>query len=186
MDSHFIKAIQRVFRLDEDILNIIYDKIEVLEFPARYKLIKSGTVANKIYLIEKGACRSYYLKDDKEITTWFTFEFDFTTSFYSFISNEPSNETIELLEDSIVHALRFEDLNELTSKHPAINHLYRKVLEQNFVRQEKLLMERFATATEKYQNLVSKYPEILQRVSLGHIASFLGITQSTLSRIRRK
>ena len=74
----------------------------------------------------------------------------------------------------------------LTSKHPAINHLYIKVLEQNFVRQEKLLMERFATATEKYQNLVSKYPEILQRVSLGHIASFLGITQSTLSRIRRK
>ena len=105
MDSHFIKTIQRVFRLDEDILNIIYDKIEVLEFPARYKLIKSGTVANKIYLIEKGACRSYYLKDDKEITTWFTFEFDFTTSFYSFISNEPSNETIELLETQLKNHL---------------------------------------------------------------------------------
>ncbi len=186
MNSQFINTIRSIYNVEESILNILQDKIEILEFPARYKLIKSGSVANKIFFVEKGACRSYYLKDGNEITTWFTFENDFTTSFYSFISNEPSHETIELLEDSVLYGLKFNDLNSLTEEYPAINHLYRKVLELNFVRQEKLHTERLATAKEKYQNLIIKFPGILQRVPLGHIASYLGITQSTLSRIRRK
>ena len=126
------------------------------------------------------------MREGNEITTWFNFENNFTTSFYSFISNEPSNETIELLEDSVLYGLEFNDLNSLTEEYPEINHLYRKVLELNFVKQEKLLTERYSTAKEKYLNLISKYPVILQRVPLGYIASYLGITQSTLSRIRRK
>ena len=186
MNSQFINTIQGIYNLEEELLIILQEKIEVVEFPARYKLLKSGVVANQIFFVVKGATRSYYLKDGNEITTWFTFENDFTTSFYSFISNEPSHETIELLEDSILYVLKFDDLNTLTEKYPEINHLYRKVLELNFVRQEKLLTERFSTAKEKYQNLNTKFPGILQRVPLGHIASYLGITQSTLSRIRRK
>jgi len=186
MNSQFINTIQNIHHLEDDLLNILLEKIELVEFPARYKLIKSGSIANKIFFVEKGACRSYYLKDGNDITTWFTFENDFTTSFYSFISNEPSHETIELLEDSILYVLKFDVLNKLTEEYPEINHLYRKVLELNFVRQEKLLTERFSTAKEKYQNLITKFPEILQRVPLMHIASYLGITQSTLSRIRRQ
>ena len=186
MNSQFINTIQNIHHLEDNLLNILMEKIEIVEFPARFKLIRAGFKANKIFFVEKGACRSYYLKDGNEITTWFTFENDFTTSFYSFISNEPSHETIELLEDSILYVLKFDELNTLTVKYPEINHLYRKVLELNFVRQEKLLTERFSSAKEKYQNLVTKFPEILQRVPLMHIASYLGITQSTLSRIRRQ
>lgn len=186
MSEQFIKRLKSIYTLEEDIFKILIEKVEVLELPARYKLIKSGSVADKIFFIEKGASRSYYLKDGNEITTWFSFENEFTTSFYSFISNEPSNETVELLEDSIVCAFRFDELDALTKKYPAINQLYRKVLELNFIHQEKLLTERFSTAKEKYQNLIAKFPAISQRVPLGHIASYLGITQSTLSRIRRK
>jgi CRP-like cAMP-binding protein len=186
MNSQLINTIQSIYYLEENILKILLEKIEIFEFPARFKLIKTGLAVNKIFFIEKGASRSYYLKDGKEITTWFAFENEFITSFYSFISMEPSNETIELLEDSIIWELKFNDLNRLTVEYPAINHLYRKVLELNFVRQEKLLNERFSTAKEKYENLITKYPHILQRVPLGYIASYLGITQSTLSRIRHK
>lgn len=186
MNSQLVNTIQSIYYLEENILKILLEKIEVLEFPARFKLVKTGLAVNKIFFIEKGASRSYYIKDGKEITTWFTFENEFITSFYSFISLEPSNETIELLEDSIIWELRFDDLNRLTIEYPAVNHLYRKVLELNFVRQEKLLNERFSTAKEKYENLITKYPHILQRVPLGYIASYLGITQSTLSRIRHK
>jgi CRP-like cAMP-binding protein len=143
-------------------------------------------VAKNIYWVEQGAIRSYYLKNGNEITTWFTFENEFITSFYSFISNAPSHETIELLEDSILYGLTFQDLNALTEAFPPINQLYRRVLEINFIKQEKKLAERFDTATEKYEDLIVNYPQILQRVPLGHIASYLGITQSTLSRIRRQ
>lgn len=179
-------TIKRIHHLEEDLLEIILGKTEVMEFPARYKLIKTGFVAKKIFFVEKGAIRSYYLKDGNEIATWFTFENEFITSFYSFISNEPCHETIELLEDSILHALTFDDLNALTIQYPEINHLYRKVLELNFIKQERKLNERFDSAKDKYENLISNYPEILKRVPLGYIASYLGITQSTLSRIRRK
>jgi CRP-like cAMP-binding protein len=186
MNSQLINTIQSIYFLEENMLKILLEKIEMVEFPARFKLIKTGSKVYKIFFIEKGASRSYYFKEGKEITTWFTFENEFITSFYSFISKEPSNETIELLEDSVLWELRFDDLNKLTEEYAAINHLYRKVLELNFVRQEKLLTERFSTAKEKYENLTSNYPQILQRVPLGYIASFLGITQSTLSRIRHK
>lgn len=186
MNSPFVDTILNIHYLEENLLDILIEKTEIIEFPARYKLIKSGFIAKRIFFVEKGAIRSYHLKDGNEIATWFTFENEFITSFYSFISSEPSHETIELLEDSILHALTFDDLNALTIKYPEINHLYRKVLELNFVKQEKKLNERFDSAKDKYQNLMSKYPEILQRVPLGYIASYLGITQSTLSRIRKK
>lgn len=186
MNSPIISAIKNIHYLEEELLDIIVNKTETLEFPSRYKLIKTGSIVQKIFFVEKGAIRSYFLKDGSEMTTWFTFENEFITSFYSFISNEPSHETIELLEDSILCAITFNDLNALTIKYPAINQLYRKVLELNFIKQERKLNERFDSAKKKYQDLISYYPEILQRVPLGYIASYLGITQSTLSRIRRK
>lgn len=149
-------------------------------------MIKEGNTADKIFLVKKGALRSYYLKDGDEITTWFTFENEFITSFYSLITNTPSSETIESLEDCELYALSFQILDKLTEKYTPINHLYRKVLELNFIKQEKKLGEKFGTASEKYQDLIAHYPEILQRVPLGYVASYLDITQSTLSRIRKK
>jgi CRP-like cAMP-binding protein len=185
-DSGLIDAIRSIYKLEDQLLRILLNKIELVEFPARYKLFKEGNVARKIYLVQQGALRSFYLKNGNEITTWFTFEGEFITSFYSLISNSPSYESIELLEDSLLYGLSFEDLNLLTQQYPEINQLYRRVLEINFVKQEKMLAERFDNATEKYQDLISNYPHILQRVPLGYIASYLGINQSTLSRIRSK
>ena len=185
-NSQFIQTIQRIYYLDEELLHLILEKVEVHEFPARYKLVKQGSLARHIYFVDKGALRSYYFRDGNEVTTWFTFENNFAASFYSFISGEPSFETIELLEDSVLYGLSFNDLNALTQQYPEINHLYRKVLELNFVIQEKKLAERYELAGDRYQDLISNNPHILQRVTLGYIASYLGITQSTLSRIRKQ
>lgn len=186
MHSDLKQTIQKIYFLDDDLIQILLEKVILHEYPARFKLIREGALADRIYLVKKGALRSYYLKDGDEITTWFTFENEFITSFYSILSNTPSREIVELLEDSALYALPFKQLDELTKKYPEINHLYRKVLELNFVKQEKKLGERFGSATEKYIDLISNYPEILQRVPLGHVASYLNITQSTLSRIRAK
>ena len=186
MDSNLKHIIRSIYYLKDELLEILLEKIEQYEFPSRFKLINEGSIANKIFLVKKGALRSYYLKDGNEITTWFTFENEFITSFYSLLTNSPSREIIELLEDSELFALSFKELDKLTKKYPEINHLYRKVLELNFIKQEKKLGEKFGSGTEKYNDLISNYPEILKRVPLGFIASYLDITQSTLSRIRAK
>ena len=184
-NTNLVSTIQHIYPLEERLQDLILDKVEIFEYPARYKLIRQGARSRMLYFIEKGALRSYYLKDGEEVTTWFSFEHSFATSFYSFISGEPSFENIELLEDSVLLGLSFHDLNPLTEAHPSINQLYRKVLEWNFVLQEQKIAERYNLASERYQELIRKYPEILQRVPLGYIASYLGITQSTLSRIRK-
>ena len=186
MFTSLTDTIQRIHPLDQKLLELLYQKVELLEYPARYKIINEGVIPNKIYLVEKGALRSYYLKDGHEITTWFTFENEFITSFYSVLTNSPSREIVELLEDSVLYGLSFLELDKLTQKYPEINQLYRKVLELNFIKQEKKLGEHFGSASERYEDLISKYPEILKRVPLGYVASYLGITQSTLSRIRKK
>ena len=179
-------TIQKIHPMERRLLDVLFDKVELLELPARYKIISEGSTPNKIFLVKKGALRSYYLKDGNEITTWFTFENEFITSFYSLLTNSPSREIVELLEDGILYALSFSELDRLTQQYPEINQLYRRVLELNFIKQEKKLGEKFGSATEKYEDLLSNYPEILKRVPLGYVASYLGITQSTLSRIRAK
>ena len=186
MDSNLKHIIRSIYDLKDDLLEILMENIELYEYPARFKLINAGSIANKIFLVKKGALRSYYLKDGNEVTTWFTFENEFITSFYSLISNSPSRETIELLEDSVLYALSFKKLDKQTQEYPEINHLYRRVLELNFIKQEKKLGEKFGSATDKYTDLITRYPEILRRVPLGYVASYLDITQSTLSRIRKK
>lgn len=186
MKFKLIEAIQSIYQLDDNLVHLLTEKTEKFEYPARFKIVKSNSIISEIFFIEKGAARSYFYNDGNEITTWFSFENEFVTSFYSFISNQPSHETIELLEDSIIHSINFNDLNTLTLKYPPINHLYRKVLEINFLKQERILSERYYTAKDKYDNLMQKHPEVLQRVPLGYIASYLGINQSTLSRIRKK
>lgn len=180
------QIIRNIYPLEDDLLHVLFQEIDTFEYPARYKLVREGSCVDKIFLVKKGALRSYYLKDGNEITTWFTFENEFITSFYSLISNTPSTEIIELLEDSVLYALSFQSLDKLTHKYPEINHLYRRVLELNFIKQEKKLGEKFGSASEKYNDLISHYPEILQRVPLGFVASYLDITPSTLSRIRAK
>ena len=186
MHTDIMDIIRGIYPLDNELLEILLGKIEICEFPAKYKLVKQGAVPNKIFLVKQGALRSYYLKNGNEITTWFTFENEFITSFYSLLTKSPSSEFIESLEDCVLYALSFDVLNELTEKHPPINHLYRRVLEINFIKQEKKLGEKFGSAGEKYQDLITHYPQILQRVPLGYVASYLDITQSTLSRIRKK
>lgn len=180
------ETIQQIHHLDQKYLDLLFRDVELLEFPARYKIINEGSIPNKIYLVKKGALRSYYLKDGNEVTTWFTFENEFITSFYSLLTNSPSREIVELLEDSVLYGLSFQELDKLTQEYAEINQLYRRVLELNFIKQEKKLGENFGSATDRYEDLIANYPEILKRVPLGYVASYLGITQSTLSRIRKK
>lgn len=150
-------------------------------------LLKEGKICRHLYFLEKGALRGFYNLDGKEITHWFGFENDFVTSFHSFITGEPAVENIQLLEGCTLWAIAKETVTSLLNQHHDIERLVRITYEKYYIRlEERYVNAQFKSAKERYENLLQKTPYILERVSLGFIASYLGISQETLSRIRSK
>lgn len=150
-------------------------------------LMTEGKRCNHLYFLEAGSVRGFYNLDGKEVTYWFAFENNFVTSFLSFITRKPGMENIQAMEDCVLWAIAYDDLQKLYTKHPDMERLGRLVHEQYYVMlEERFVSNHFKEARERYENLLINAPHILQRVPLGYIASYLGITQETLSRIRNK
>ncbi|MBL0330125.1 MAG: Crp/Fnr family transcriptional regulator [Bacteroidetes bacterium] len=148
-------------------------------------IVEIDSRCNDLYFVEKGLLRGFYLDDGKEITNWFAQEGEFATCFYAFVSKQPSFETIEALEDSVLTQVSFSALQQLYIQFPETERLGRIITENYYIKlEERLLSLQFKTAKERYQNFLLSKPSLLQRTSLGQIASYLGITQETLSRIR--
>lgn len=103
----------------------------------------------------------------------------------SYVSNQKGYEDIELLENCELYLLKTSDLQKLFEKDIHIANWGRKFAEQELIKtEERLISHQFQTATERYKELLKENPDLIQRVKLGHIASYLGITQVSLSRIR--
>ena len=150
-------------------------------------LHKEGTVCNHLYLVERGVARTYYFKDGKDITAHFAVENGAITAIDSFIQRKKSRYNIELLEDSEIVSISHKDIEQLLKSKPKYEKIFRLFLEQIYIDlAERIEDLQFHNARERYEKLVNNSPDLLQRVSLKHIASYLGITQETLSRIRGK
>ncbi|WP_293900784.1 Crp/Fnr family transcriptional regulator [Sporocytophaga sp.] len=148
-------------------------------------LFKEGEISSKIYFLERGAVRAFHYKEDKEITFWFGFEGEMVMTLHSYIANKPGYETIEVLEDSQLYEMDHNYLQDLYKENIELANWGRKMAEEEFLKAEKrFLSQQFQTAREKYESLLEQYPRITERVQLGYIASYLGINQVTLSRIR--
>ena len=150
-------------------------------------LLREGKTCRHLYFLQKGALRGYYNLEGKEITHWFAFEEDFVTSFHSFITQQPSVENIQLLEGSILWAISKESLTGLMNQYHEIERLVRIAYEKYYIRlEDRYVNAHFKTASERYVELLQQAPHILNRVHLGYIASYLGISQETLSRVRSR
>jgi CRP-like cAMP-binding protein len=148
-------------------------------------LVTEGKTCRHLYFLQQGALRGFYNLEGKEITHWFAFENDFVTSFHSFITQKPAVENIQLLEGSIAWSISREMLDELMDRHHEIERVVRLAYESYYIRlEERFVNAHFKTASERYQDLLQQSPHIIERVPLGYIASYLGISSETLSRIR--
>lgn len=148
-------------------------------------IVREGQYSKKAYLIVKGSSRAYYLKDGKDISDWFSFENEIMASIISFFSNEPSPHYIEFIEDSIVLEFSKDTVDYLSSKYHNFERFISKVVTQTMLGLcERLHTIQFAKAEDRYKHLLKIYPNITNRIPLTHIASYLGITLETLSRIR--
>jgi CRP-like cAMP-binding protein len=144
-----------------------------------------GQTCKTIYFINKGIARIYYYKDGVDITESFTFENNIIARVESLFTGKPSRKAIQVLEDSEIIAINATELFDLYDTYPEIERLFRKIFETGYVETvNRMEAIQFHTAEERYSSLIKEQPKLLQRVPLKHIASYLGITQVTLSRIR--
>ncbi|HEU4858326.1 MAG TPA: Crp/Fnr family transcriptional regulator [Chitinophagaceae bacterium] len=150
-----------------------------------FVLLKENTISDYIYFIEKGVARIYYYKNGREITEWIALDGQFFLSITSFFQRTPSYLTIQTIEPSHVYGIHHDDLMKLAGEHHEIERLLRKMVTASLIlSQERMDSIQFESAQQRYEKLLKTSPQIVQRVPLTYIASFLGITLETLSRIR--
>lgn len=171
--------------LSSDCQKDVLDSVNIRAYAKHSVLVREGQFSDKTFYIIQGCARAYYLNDGKDISDWFAFENEFISSIVSFFQHEPSPHVIELLEDSIVVEFSRTQTEQLAAKHHDFERLIRVIVTKTMLKQhERIVSIQFQNAEQKYENLLNMYPTITQRVPLTHLASYLGITLETLSRIR--
>lgn len=155
------------------------------DFHAKQLIIRGGIIDRNVYFIEKGLTRSYCLADGKEHTTWFSKEGDITFGLLCLYHNMAGFEFVETVEPTLAYSIPISVLNKLYETNIEIANWGRVIHQECLLSLQNLrICNLTMTARERYEALVKTFPEICQRVNLKHIASFLGISIYTLSRIR--
>lgn len=155
---------------------------------AKKELLQTeGAICSDVYFIEKGIARTFYYRDGKDITYWIAAENEFVGAMGSFFSRKPSNKRVETLEDCILWVFNYYKLEKLYASSHELEHMGRAFSDYGItLLEEKFDNSHFLSARQRYAILLEKNPNVLQRVPLGMIASYLGVTQETLSRIRSR
>lgn len=151
-------------------------------------LLSEGKTCKEFYFINSGCLRTYYItKQGHEKTRYIAFENSVATSISSFISQQQSLEFVDTLEDSELSVISHKDFYHLVTNTPQWEKFYRTLLEMAYVFQNKKI-ENLVTlsAKQRYQNLMTESPVYVQRLSNKILASYLDITQETLSRLKSK
>ncbi len=186
MDS-LITALRQYTTVSADLENRITQVFTEKKVDKQAELLKEAGYCNHFYFIESGLLRSYFLQDGKERTYWFYAEDQFCTAWYSFYTGEPSFETLEAIEPSTLWAISKTDFEALADTHREFERFARKFIEIQYAVMDNITKNfQDLTATEKYESLTASMPNLDQRAKLGQIASFLGMSQETLSRLRGK
>lgn len=173
------------------ISNKSIEKVLEIAQPKKYAkgavILSEGQICRNILFVEKGYLKSSYNKDGVIINLNFSFEGDFTTNLKSLRSRLGSDMVIQAGEDAIVFEFDKAQLIDLYGYSPEISLFGRKVLEQILmVQEEHSNLFKLYSATERYHYIAKHQPHFLQRISLIQLASYLGLTRETLTRIRKK
>lgn len=155
------------------------------KFRKRQYLLQEGTLCTYDYFVISGCLRQYEVSENgRENTVQFAFENWWISDWYSMIHTQPSVYNIEALENSEVFMIEKNRLEQLFIEIPALETYFRKILLQAFISLQKRILFLQKPAEERYQEFVKRYGWFEQRLSQQHIASFLGITRETLSRLK--
>jgi CRP-like cAMP-binding protein len=157
-------------------------------YATREILLRPGDTARRIYFVKQGFLRAYFI-DEKgnQCTTWFVSAGDLMISVYSFFSQRPAEEYIEVLQEATLQSLTWHQLQSYYADFPQGNLIGRIMTERYYIlSEERSIFLRTQSQEERYQTLLQRYPDIEQLTTTANIASHLSITRETLSRLRSK
>ena len=161
--------------------------LKVKELPRKEYLLKPGHVSRKICFIGQGLLRCFYIKDGHDVSSWFMKEGDVIVSVESFFTQKPSYESIQALEDSIIYYITYDELQFVYKNFLEFNFIGRVLLEKYYTLSEQRLFSlRMQRAQERYDYLLEHHSELLLRVPAKYLASYLGITEVTMSKIKAR
>lgn len=157
-----------------------------ITYPAKTILLEEGKISDKMFLVKKGALRVFFYQDGKELTLEFITENQAVSSFDSFLNGNPSDFVIETLESTTVYELQAETFHRLM-ENEEFQHIFLPLFYKRFCEINKRLISFIRDSPqERYQQLLKNRPELLLRFPQHYIASYLGITSVSLSRIRNR
>lgn len=190
--KHYVYSLREIIDSYYPLSDEAFAKVErltkLVHFPKKTALFEPDRYEPDLYILAKGTARVYIINEQGEEVSYILFlEKSVLLSFDGYLHQMPSYEYIELLEDSVLYHLKTEALKQLYLEDLEICN-FGRILSDYFAYQtEARFIDRLSlSATERYQKLMKDNPEVLQRIPLKYIASHLGITQVSLSRIRAK
>ncbi len=188
MLDHFAKYLDMLQQKDFEAFKAIQQMLKKVELSKDENLIGLHDINKNIYFLEKGITRHYRLTDKgNEINIYFSFEGDVILVTECTVLEMPSNEIIVALEDCELLYISRPDLIKLTQTYHAIETLFREMLELQMIAMERRQFRlQTYSAKQQYAHLMEQQPHYLQKIPQNHLASFLGITKETLSRIKKK
>jgi CRP-like cAMP-binding protein len=186
MDQLTLRAyINKLLELPEEDMALLISCVSARQLKKGEALLREGEICNGFYLVDKGYLRTYFNKDGVPINLHFTFEGNYTSNLKSRKFRLPSELTIEAGEDTSVWVFNFDGMAVHLNAHPQIGKFFRRLtLSLLLALEEHSEIFKIYTPTERYHYIEKNNPKLLQRISLSQIASYLGVTRETLSRIR--
>ena len=186
MNTNLKNFILKYVNLSEAELEDITNKFKSKVVKKNNYLLREGDTCKDLVFVQKGCLRLYYLKDDIEVSVWFAFQQSSAIEIYSFISENPSNYFLQAIEDSEVLYLPKTELNKLYQYQPKMHEMMRNFWEDVILN----LINRFTalqtdSAEKRWLDLLNK-PAYLEAIPQKYLASFIGVTPTSLSRIRKQ
>lgn len=180
------KFITKYVTITDVVLDDIVNKFKHKVVKKNDYLLKQGSICKDLIFVQKGCLRLYFIKDDIEISVWFAFPQSSAIEIYSFISENPSNYFLQAIEDSEILYLPKTELKKLYTYHPLMQEMMRKFWEDVIIN----LISRFTalqtdSSEKRYLDLLNK-PDYFKSIPQKYLASFIGVTPTSLSRIRKQ
>lgn len=185
MFTEYLNILNKISPLSFESELLLLDYLSIKKIKKGDYILAHNKICKHIYFVNEGFVRIFYYKNGKDITEWFSNKNQFFFSITSYFDELPSNLIIEASEDSEIIFLSKKGLGRLMKSNLEIANLFIELLSGSLIFSQKRIESiQFETAKQRYFNLIKVQPTILNKMSLQHISSFLGITQETLSRIR--
>ncbi len=181
------KFIENITLINDSDWHFFSLKLQEVKLKKYSILLTIGEVENHLYFISKGIVRLYVPREESDLTFGFVFENEFVTGYDSFLTQSPSEYQIETLTETILWKIAHKDLQEVYERTDSGNIIGRKMAENMFLIKSKRELSLLSkTAEERYLDLFSDRPKLIQQIPLKYIASYIGVTPQALSRIRRR